>query len=195
MSYQLEDIETVTEPVTLAEVKSFSRIDSSYSADDAQLLMSITLARKRIEAYLNIGLAKREVTVYWNGHPLQLPLSPTGIVTELTKNGDILTGDDFEIDTYPAKTITIKDVGCGWFNNPFYSINGTVTFDLVNPEHNKDVYKCTYETGYNVLPNDLKFALLSETDVLYKLRGEPVVDLINPNTVKMVAHYSRNLIL
>jgi len=64
---QIVDTETVVEPVTLAEVKSFSRIDADYASDDNDLSMAMITARKRIEAYLNIGLVKREVTVYWDG--------------------------------------------------------------------------------------------------------------------------------
>ena len=195
---QIVDTETVVEPVTLAEVKSFSRIDADYASDDNDLSMAMITARKRIEAYLNIGLVKREVTVYWDGSVLELPLSPNGDIVSIYKNDDLdpLTTDDYHIDTYPAKKISINDICGGNIENVFYAIDGSyVDFSLSVSSPNGDVYKVKYQTGYETLPNDLKFALLNEIDVLYKLRGEPITDDINPNTVRMVNHYSRNLIL
>ena len=195
---QIVDVESVTEPVTLGEVKSFSRIDADYASDDNDLAMAMITARKRIEAYLNIGLVQRDVTVYWDGSVLELPLSPNGDIVSIHKNNDAdpLTTDDYHIDTYPAKTISINGVCGGNIENVFYAIDGSyVDFSMSGARPNGDVYKCIYQTGYETLPNDLKFALLNEIDALYKLRGEPITDEINPNTVRMVSHYSRNLIL
>lgn len=193
MDVQLVDNETVTEPVDLVEAKYYLQIDQDYASDDETIQTLITTARQRLEQYLNIGFARREVKVYWGGHELELPLSPTGDLVSVKKGADAVTADDYSVIPLPAKRIAINEVnGCA--GNWFYSLNGYVEF---TPTHsvNTTVYECTYQTGYEVLPKALKQALLAELSHLFNLRGYPVTDLVSPNAAMLASGYSRNLVL
>lgn len=194
MSYQLIDNETVTEPVTLAEVKAYCRIDADYTSDDEDLELLITASRQRLEQFLNIGLAKRDVTLEWNGYPVDLPLSPNGDIVSVSDKDGVLTTDKYTSTSYQAKKLWVNDVA-GHNINWFYNINGTVeAWDLVGAVC-RDMYTAVYETGYDDLPAALKQALLAEIDYLFKLRGMPVSDVISPNAAILANGYSRNLIL
>lgn len=189
MEFQIVDTATVTEPVTLAEAKAYMQIDADYASDDSQITLALITARKRLESYLNIGLIKRTVKLYWNGFDIELPLSPSGMITSVKKGADTVT--DYSVLDLPAKRIAVNTVsGSGnWFYTSSY-VEFTPTY-LVN----NDVYVCEYETGYDVLPSDLKQAILSECGYLYSLRGMPITDLISPNASMIAGSYSRNLIL
>lgn len=191
MDVQIVDNETVTEPITLAEAKAYLQIDADYASNDGDINLSITTARKRLEAYLNIGLVQRTITVYWGGHELELPLSPTSSITSVKKGDTDLTADDYSVLDLPAKRIRINEV-CGMVGNWFYSKFGYAEFTPIHTE-NHAVYICEYITGYETLPSDLKQAILSEVSYLYKLRGEPITDLVSPNASLLANSYSRNL--
>lgn len=193
MSYQLIDNETVTEPVTLAEVKAYSRIDADYTSEDAQLGIMMTAARQRLEQYLNIGLARREVTLQWNGYPIDLPLSPNGDIISVSDKDGALATDKYTSTAYQAKKLWVNDVYGGDFNY-FYNMNGTVEITSAGG-HCHEMYTAVYETGYEELPGALKQALLAEIDYLFKLRGMPVADVISPNSAILANGYSRNLII
>ena len=193
MDVQIVDNEDVTEPITLAEAKAYLQIDADYASNDADINLAMITARKRLEAYLNIGLVQRAITVYWGGYELELPLSPTTSITSVKKGTTDLTTDDYSVLDLPAKRISINGV-YGANGNWFYSLNGYVEF---TPTHNthQEVYICEYVTGYETLPSDLKQAILAEVSYLYKLRGEPITDLISPNASLLANSYSRNLTL
>lgn len=195
MDLQIVDNADVVEPVTLAEAKSYMQIDADYSANDADITMSITSARKRLEAFLNIGLVKREITVFWGGNEIELPLSPTGEITSVLRGGTALSTDDYYVIKMPANRIGINSA-CGLSGEWFYSLSGYVEFTPINVA-NTDVYSCVYQTGYESLDNkpDLKQAIMAECAHLYKLRGLPVSDVIGPNAAILASSYSRNLIL
>lgn len=194
MDIQIVDNQPVTEPITLAEVKSYLQIDADYSVNDFDLMIASTAARKRLEAYLNIGLVKREIIVYWDGSPIELPLSPTGNILEVLKNSEELSSEDYTLILMPANRISVNQAyACNgeWF----YSIDGFVEFTPTFTAGSTDVYICRYETGYDELKGDLKQALQAEIAYIYQLRGEPVTDIISPNAVLLASQYSRNLIL
>lgn len=193
MDVQIVDNESVTEPITLDEAKAYLQIDADYASNDDEINLALITARKRLEAYLNIGLVERAITVYWGGHELELPLSPTVSITSVKKGSDDLTTNDYSVLDLPAKRISVNSV-CGMNGNWFYSLNGYVEFTPIH-EVNNTVYICEYVTGYETLPSDLKQAILAETSYLYLLRGSPVTDLVSPNASLLANSYSRNLIL
>ena len=193
MDIQIVDTQTVTEPITLAEAKAYLQIDADYASNDNDINTCLISARKRLEAYLNIGLVQRTVTVYWGGHELELPLSPTVSITNVKKGSDTLTTNDYSVLDLPAKRIMVNSAS-GLNGDWFYSINGSVEFTPTSQDNNT-VYTCEYVTGYDTLPGDLKQAILAECSYLYKLRGEPVTDLISPNALMLASSYSRNLVL
>lgn len=196
-TYQLDEItgQTIVEPVTLAEVKAYSQIDADYSSDDGLLNNLIETARVRLEQYLNVGLAKRDVQVMWNGYPIDLPLSPSGaVVTLKNKDNENIPTDDYTYTSYSAKKIWINSLSAStteWF----YHIDGGVSFWNGGICEDLEVYTLVYNTGYETVPNALKQAVLAEVDYLLKLRGMPVTDLISKNAALLASGYSRNLVL
>ena len=194
MDIQIVDNETVTEPISIAEAKSYLQIDQDYAADDGDIAIALTSARQRLESYLNIGLAKRSLTVYWNGTAIELPRSPTGDITEVKKNDELLVADDYHILPMPAKRICVNNA----YSYPgewFYSMDGYVEYTPSFTGQCNDVYSVKYQTGYETLPTDLKQAILAETHHIFNLRGFPVSDVISPNAALLASNYSRNLIL
>ena len=193
MSYQIIDDTDFTETVTLAEVKNFSRIDADYTAFDDELTLLISAARQRIEAYLNIGLVQRSITVQWAGYPLELPLSPTGDITSVTGKGGAIAEADYTVSNYQAKRIAINSVSGGsieWFYHDGYVEPWTWNAAACN-----EMYSVTYLTGHDELPKALKNAWLSEVDYLFKMRGMPDLDQISQTAAVLVSSYSRNPIL
>jgi len=194
--FQIIDNETVTEPVTLAEVKAYSHIDADYSADDDTLTFLITTARIRLEQYTNIGLAKRDVTVQWGGGLLNLPLSPNGdIVSVKDSEGVDVETDKYTVTKFQNKNIWINSlsgVNIEWF---YGNGNDYVSPWQWNANECNSIYTVVYSTGYETLPLALKQALLAEVDHLLKLRGMPITDAIGKNTMLLAKGYSRNLIL
>jgi hypothetical protein len=196
-SFNIIDTEAITEPVTVAEQKAYSMIDADYSSNDVQIGVNITTARQRLEQYLNIGLANRDVTVIWNGGLLELPLQPIGAIANVFKNDETtpLTDDDYATYGYPKK-IYIKPADNNNFN-VFYNINGYAEVSLTNFVCETDFYKVVYNAGYETvdLPGSLKRAIMAEADYIYKLAGMPATDVISPNAALLAQGYSRNLVL
>jgi len=195
--YQLIDEAEVTEPVSLAEVKAYCRIDADYTSEDTDLEITMTAARVRLEQYLNIGLANRDVTMQWSGCPVNLPLSPNFTIISLQdKDSQPVSTDDYHITKYQAKRIGINSMSFLDGYNWFYNIDGGVqVWDIDGSVQDESFYTLVYNTGYEDLPKALKQALLAEIDYLYKLRGMPVSDVVSPNAVLLANGYSRNLIL
>lgn len=201
MTYDLIDEEEVTEPVTLAELKSYLQIDADYSSDDGVLNNALTTARKRLESYLNVGLVNRDVVVQWDGCEIKLPLFPNGEVTEVTKNDDTdpLDADKYTVTRGRSKSIFIN----GLFDNPlnysfFYPFGGQGVEIWETSETSSgvpDLYSVSYSTGYADLPIDLKQALMAEASYLFNLRGEPITDIISKNAALIAGNHSKNLIL
>lgn len=198
MDIQIVDNATVVEPITLSEAKSYLQIDTDYSTDDSQITLALTSARQRLEKYLNIGLVKRAIEVYWGGHEIELPLSPTVSVASVDKSKEdgtfeTLTADKYHIIPLPANRLYVKEASCLGGGTWFYSIFGYAQFTpFYRHGHNNTVYKVAYETGYTTLPVDLKQAILAETSYIFNLKGAPVTDLISPNAAQIASGYSRN---
>lgn len=196
--YQLIDENETDEPVTLAEAKAYMMIDADYASNDADIELLISTARIRLEQYLNVGLANRDVVLQWPGTPIQLPLSPNFTITSLVDKDNVAVPiDQYTVTAYRDKSIWINStnsMGISWF----YAIdNSYVSPWSFNPAECDSIYTLTYNTGYETenLPKPLKQAILAEVDYLLKLRGMPVTDLVSPNA-KLLAHgYSKNLIL
>jgi len=181
------------EPVTLQEIKAFLRIDADYVAEDSFLELTAGAARQIMQDELNIGLVPMELEFQWNGCKQELPLSPTiAIVSVKDSEGEDV---EYSTDGYQAKSIWVN-----WNGNTdgqwFYSISGGYAeytpFGRVGDE---PLYKCIYQTGYEVLPQTLKLALLAQIDHMYKLRGQPEGPMVSQTALNMASRYSRNLVI
>lgn len=195
---RIVDDQDVTEPVRLDEVKAYCRIDADYTSDDATLNMLMVSARQRLESYLNVGFASREVTVYWDGCELKLPLVPNGDVVEVKQGAEVVASDKYTVSTTPFKTIYINSRAFGGGFNYFYSLDGSVEITANgNNQVLLDGYSVKYNTGYEdgKLPMVLKQALLSEIDYLFKLAGLPATDSISPNAAMLGNSYNNNYVL
>lgn len=201
MSYQVKVITPVAvEPVTLAEVKAWCRIDADYVAPDDVLNMLMVSARELMEQETNIGFAERTLELQWNGCPVEMPYSPTGAITSVKdKDGNTLTADEYEVSTNQAKSIMVKSA-CGYNGAEFfYHIDQSVSLWSwpVSNLCDDDAYKCVYITGYPIatLPKPLKQAILTQIDYMYKQQGQPSNSIVSEQALLLCKGYSRNLIL
>lgn len=98
--------EETTEPVTLAEVKQYLRVDASETAFDAEITALIGAARDEVETYLNRSLIRRTVAVTMNiaNGDAALPYAP---VVELTAITDI-DGNAMDESNYMIKGDVLK---------------------------------------------------------------------------------------
>lgn len=197
MSYQIIDSPDITEPITLAEQKAYSRIDADYSSEDSDLSGLISAARTVIEGWLNVGLANRDVQVQWNGYPLQLPLSPNGAVDSVSDGEDILPTTDYTVSAWQNKTIAINSVGSTGIEWFYAQDNSYVTPWSWSVSESDTVYTVKYNTGYTseLLPKSLKQAIMAQVDWMYKNRGEPNASSVCPQAVLLASSYSLNLVL
>lgn len=197
MSFQVKIIDDiVAEPVTLAEVKSFLRIDADYSSEDTVLDLIITSAREKLEAQLNIAFGVKTLEVQFTGYGIELPYGPTGDIASIyklkddgTQETDPLTADDYRIEGLEYKTLLIGNPDrVTWF----YPIAGGAYPETYNNFH-VSTYNVIYDTGFETLPKGLKHALLIQIQEDYKLQG--MESGVSDAALKMAEKYSRNLVL
>lgn len=132
------------EPVTLTEAKNWCRID--VSDDDDIITELITAARIICEQYSNISFIPRTVTARLK-NPLGGIYLPYGPVTELAS----VTDDDLnelEIGDYTITGASFKQI-----KEPFTELT------------------LVYTAGYELLPKNLKKAMLNQISWMYDNRG------------------------
>jgi hypothetical protein len=140
-------------PVSVADCKAFSKI--SYNDDDAIIEQLIRAANNRIEEYCNILLEKREVvSVYRVLNDIHVVLM-YGNVTDLkhVKNEDN------------------EGVEHEWYGG-----------DMVELKQRAKIVTATYDSGFDVIPDDIKMAIKKIVDTNYTYRndlGEGVVMMPN----------------
>lgn len=108
MVYEVTTAPT-TEPITVAELKMFARIDGS---DEDTLLESfIEAARMAAERYLNRALIEQTVTLkmdFWPGEIIELPRPPLISITSVSTLDEDDTATAYDSDYYYAITTGIK---------------------------------------------------------------------------------------
>lgn len=157
--------ESITEPVTLAQVKDWLIIDTVNTDDDALLTRLITEVRQAIEKKTNLSLVKRTAVVTVDlVREFKLPHGPVRSIDEvLFRTG---RNDD---GTPEYETLTITD----------YSTDGE-DFKLINTGR-CGRHKITCTTGYGVdedidydnpTPEDLIKGMLCQIAFAYENRGD-----------------------
>lgn len=154
--------EILTESVTLDEVKNFCKIDINESEENALIQSLITAARLMCEEYSNILFIKRPVVaVINNGNGGFFLTGPVGEIISIT---------DMEGNTIPVEN---------------YKLSGSLWKQLIYPRLHNIVI--TYYAGHEVLPENLKTALLNAVYFLYDNRsqgtdniGPIAMTLLNP---------------
>lgn len=136
----------LVEPVTLAEVKAQSKIDTT--AYDAVLTELITVARQMCEAFTNISFCERVVTAYINNSlgGVELPYGPV--------NGDVTS---------------VVDADGGSYENPEFRGNEFRTLKYPVTEYAMVLYDAGYTSA--TLPKKFKNAVLQQVDWLYRNIG------------------------
>ncbi len=189
-----------TEPCTLAEAKAQCIV--TYTDDDALITALITKARKIIENYCNISIVTQSVVMtadLYNEY--ELPYGPvTGITGVQTRTGNEGSGpasyttatSGWSTDGTQFISFMPSDGGAFDPSSPFrgYFQWGPWASPYGNAPGNR--YRITYTTGYSVVPDDLKQAVLVQVAWLYEHRGEEEISVCE--AAKIIAEpYKRQL--
>lgn len=156
---------SITEPVTLAEVKAWLIIDTVNTDDDALLTGLITQVRMAIENKTKLSIVERSIVVTVDlVREFKLPHGPIRAISEvLYRQGTNADG------TPDNETLTIED----------YTTDGE-DFKVIKSDR-CGRHKITYTTGYgadeaidynNPVPEDLKKGILSQIAFAYENRGD-----------------------
>lgn len=160
-----------TEPVTIAEVKSHTRID--FTDEDTYLYMLITACRKELEQYLGLSIVQKEVTLeHDSGYEWELPYGPVISIDSVTrrKGTDVLGIGEYD-------TIDAADyIRQGNLYYPGYGRYVTVYTAGYLPQITEPGYT-GYQppvlgAGYFTLPMDIKLQLLRLIAYRYEHRGD-----------------------
>ena len=153
------------EPVTVAEVKAWCRID--VSDDDTLLTYLISAARRMCEAYTNTSFVNRTVTARLKNElgGIQLPYGPVMTFTSITDDDDNV----IDADTYTIVGSSFKKI-----KDPF-------SYD----------FKAVYTTGYSTLPDNLKVGLLNQIDWMYNNRGSDKSESMAPQAKLILSQFRR----
>lgn len=183
------------EPVTLAEVKAFCKIDADYAGDDDILELLLSASRELLEQKLGVYFGIREITIEFMADWIDLPYGPFQSVTSLNQIFDAdpdveITDLDYVLDGSSFKRLII--------NGPWNYRNWEYPVEQVNavtgyPDSGK--YRLTYFTGYEELPKALKFALLTQVDYMYKNQGLAGMQPISKTALQLASPFNRNLSL
>lgn len=157
--------ESTIEPVTLAEARSWLKLD--VSDEDAIVTELITTARQQCEGYLNISLISRTITAWLEiglGE-IRLPYGPVKTVTSVSNNNGQLI-EQFELKYEVFKAL-----------DPCTEV------------------KTVYEAGFNgKIPKHFKTAILEQTAWLYTNRGDAQqTEALSPIAIKILKPYRRVL--
>jgi uncharacterized phiE125 gp8 family phage protein len=145
LDIQFDDV-NILEPVTLTEAKNFCKID--ISTDDDLINVLITAARQMCEAYTGVGFVEHNAVVVLNN-----------------LNGDIY----IPYGPMIAINSVVNDQGTTLVLDTDYTIGGNEFKRLRTPQANN--ITIDYTTGYTVLPDVLKTALLNQVYYLYDNRS------------------------
>jgi uncharacterized phiE125 gp8 family phage protein len=135
-----------TEPVTLAEVKAFARIDGT--TEDTLITGFITGVRGQMESYLRRALIEQTWAVqmdHWPDSPIELPMPPLISITS------VVTIDEDDTETTYAST--------NYFVHTSSEPGELILRDDVTAPNNTDRYfggyKITYKAGYGTAASDV----------------------------------------
>jgi uncharacterized phiE125 gp8 family phage protein len=154
------DDNDIVEPVTLSEAKDFCKID--IGTDDDLIIAIITAAREMCEDFTNIGFVEHNAVAVINNSngDIILPYGPLITINQVTDNND---------------NVLVLDSG--------YKLSGNSFVRLVYPKH--DNITIDYKTGYTVLPERLKLALLNTIYYLYDNRAQSINHIYDKNVPKI----------
>jgi uncharacterized phiE125 gp8 family phage protein len=146
----------IVEPITLTETKDFCKID--IDTDDAIITEMIISARQMCEDYTNIGFVPHQVAVNLDN-----------------PNGSIYLPYGPFIDM-----ISVEDAhGNSLIIDVDYTIGGNAFKRLLTPR--QENLTLTYQTGYEILPERLRLALLNTVYYIYDNRAQSINHIYDKN--------------
>jgi uncharacterized phiE125 gp8 family phage protein len=179
-------VDPISYPVTVNEVKEFARIDGN--DEDSILETFISAVTSGTESYLGRALVLRTYKMImdeWNSKEIELPMPP------LVSVSSIKTIDEDNIETIydSSNYFTVIE-----------SIPGRIVIKKdsevpTNTERYTAGYSIEWIAGYNVIPNQIKIAIMQWTTMLYENRsmteneigfGGKINTLQIPNEVKKI---------
>jgi hypothetical protein len=162
---------SVTEVVTLAEIKTHLHITDS--DNDTELTALNTQSRRSIENWINCSLVNKRVTLICElEKEWELPYGPvTGIEAVQTPESTIGSG----IPTWESSIVD-------------WSVTGLTFQKLNHPGYQR--LKLIYTVGYQVMPQDLKLAVLNEIYYRYENKGLSG-DGVSSDVQKLIEPYRR----
>lgn len=156
---------SITEPVTLTEVKPQCIVDVSFTADDTLLTNLITRCRAEAEEYCNISIVDKSVVanaLLYCEQRFHLPYGPVKAITSVQAKNN-----SSGVATYD--TLATTD----------YTVLNSEIISTRNGEH-----QITYTVGMTAVPAALKAAILNLIAFRYENRGdaakEPSMTMFNP---------------
>lgn len=191
-------IDDADEPVTLAEVKEWLRLDADSFDNDNVLNTLIVSCKEKLEGRLNVYFTRKTVEVQLTGSILKLPYGPTGSILYVER---VFTDDPYSDTDYKLKGLEFQTIFIGnqtgaivwWYPANMslpYIESGWWPFGVGC----EPVYNIYYTTGYVTLPKLLKNALLMQIDYQFRMQGSlDIVDDICPAALQIVNRFSQNL--
>ena len=198
----------VSEPVTLAEITNYVKLDESITAENTLITDMITAARQLVEEETNLSFGTKTIEAYFyrdeisenfgdndnsNGFQFILPYSPHSLVSKVTaidSNGaetDLVLGTDYRIRGnffFEVKLMT------SFFNN-------LVSGSFIGYE----AYRITYQAGYGcvkdtppgalatpAMPKIAKIAIMETVKAWYNRTSDE--HTLDPKVRRMLAQIS-----
>lgn len=156
-----------TLPVTLAEAKTQCRVDDAFTTDDAEITALITQCTKAIENRCNISIVMQTVVLVADLYTdYELPFGPViSILSVKSRTSEQGSG----IPTYEDSTRLWQIEGNRFLLGGWGDCGCSVNTRAGWSEYR---YQITYRAGMDVVPDDLKLAILNEIAFRYEHRGD-----------------------
>lgn len=165
--FTYEDANGITEPVTLAQAKTYIRV--SGSSEDDLITAMITRARQAIERATSLAIVNKNVSVWFcneNGS-FQIPFGPLTGTPVITNNetGDTIAAADYRL-----------------IGGQFPVLKEPLLSDM----------KIVYTAGYTTVPEALKGAILDQVNYIYENRGANIDSLgFAPKVATTILQWTR----
>lgn len=159
----------VTEPVSVAEFKTYARF--TLSDEDTLIGELITSARLRLEAFTGRSFGEKTINAYWQtfSKEVELPYPPIMAITSVStiyqgESTALVSGEDYYTTGLDLKILNLVNV-------PSWKWGVTKTSLSV-----------IFTAGYTTLPKALKEAILKEANTAWMNRENFMTDVIKGGT-------------
>ena len=163
------------EPITLADAKAHLRVTTTTTTDVDSVYINglITVARKKVESYLNRKLVWQMWDIYWDRWPagdyITLPFGNLKTVTSVKytdsdSTQSTLSSTKYTVDIYSNEGRVVLVGGNSWPSDNLFEANPiTIKF------------KCGFSSSRANIPEPIKHAVKVELSGLYEQREPDIV--------------------